>query len=84
MITIIDLFDKDDILCPDWLSNVRLEDDWVESKYSFDNGVHTWNLETPFKKVRITFDGVEYNFYGIEDGELICLETITEDHVIQY
>jgi len=84
MISIIELFDKDDVLCPEWLSYLRLEDDWLDSTYSFEEGIHTWNLETPIKTVRITYDGVEYNFYAIEDGELVCLETIDEDHVIQY
>lgn len=80
----IELFDKDNILCPEWLSNEFLEDDWEDSIYSFEDGKHTWKLETPSKKVQITFDGTEYNFYGILDGNLIPIETITEDHMFSY
>ena len=83
MISILDLFNKDDVLCPEWLSYLRLEDDWLDSTYSFEKGVHTWNLETPFKNVRITFDGLEYKFYGIINDELHCLEIINEDEVVQ-
>ena len=84
MISIIDLFDKDNILCPEWLSNEYLEDDWKDSTYSFEDGKHTWNLETPFKKVRITFDGEEYQFlYFNEIGELTPIEIITETESIQ-
>lgn len=84
MISIIDLFDRDNILCPDWLSYLKLEDDWQDSIYSYEEGKHTWNLQTPLKNVRITFDGNEYNFYGIIDGDLIRIETITEEEVIQH
>ena len=84
MMLLIDLFDRDNISCPEWLSNVYLEDEWLESVYSFEEGNHTWNLETPIKNVRITFNGDEYNFYGVKDGELIRIETITETHEIQY
>ena len=84
MISIIDLFDKDNILCPEWLSYESLEDEWLESVYDYDEGIHTWSLDIPMKEAKITFDGVEYNFYAVIDGELHILETITEDHVIQY
>lgn len=84
MISILDLFDKDNILCPDWLSYLQLEDDWMDSIYSYEDGKHTWNLQNDFKNVQITFDGKEYNFYVLEEDELSCLETIREDEVIQF
>ena len=84
MMLLIDLFDRDNILCPDWLSSKLLEDDWMDSVYSFEEGNHTWNLETSMKNVRITFNGDEYNFYMVEDGNLFRIESITETHVIQY
>ena len=84
MMLLIDLFDRENIYCPEWLSNEYLEKDWQESVYSFEEGKHTWNLETQMKNVRITFNGNEYNFYCVKDEELILIETITEDHVIQY
>lgn len=84
MISILDLFDKDNILCPDWLSYLQLEDDWMDSTYSYEDGKHTWNLQNDFKNVQITFDGKEYNFYVLEEDELSCLEIIREDEVIQF
>lgn len=61
-----------------------LEDDWLDSIYSYEEGKHTWNLHTDTKDVRITFDGNEYNFYGIISDELFCLERIDKDSVIQF
>ena len=84
MISVLELFDKDNILCPEWLSYLQLEDDWIESVYSYEDGKHTWNLKNDFKDVRITFDGEEYNFYAIDGEDLICLETITEEYAMQY
>lgn len=84
MIPILELFDRDNILCPEWLSYIQLEDDWLDSVYSYEDDKHTWNLQNDFKNVRITFDGEEYNFYAIEEDELIPLEKITEDYEMHY
>ena len=80
----IELFDKDNILCPEWLSDEYLEDDWKDSTYSFVDGYHTWILENQFKNARITFNGEEYNFYGVLNNELYPIQTITEEYWIDY
>ena len=41
---LMDLFDKDNILFPEWLPNTEISDDWKDSSYSFDNGYHSWVL----------------------------------------
>ena len=80
MISIIDLFDRDNILCPEWLSTEYLEDDWKDSTYSFENGFHTWSLKTSFKNVRICFNGEEYHFRAYdENGELMMDNVITSE-----
>ena len=79
-----ELFEREGLKCPEWLSNEYLEDDWKDSSYSFEEDNHIWALKTPFKNVCITFNVEEYNFYAIIDEELICLETSTKDYVIQY
>ena len=80
---LIELFDRDNILCPDWLSNQYLEDDWKDSTYSYEEGKHIWSLETPFKNVRITFDGTEYHFIAYdEEGEELFDNISTEEYEI--
>lgn len=84
MLMLKELFERDNVPLPEWLSNEYLEEDWKDSVYSFEDNKHIWNLKTPFKNVRITYDGEEYKFYGIIDDEEICIEIITEEYVIQY
>lgn len=78
-----ELFERDNVPLPEWLSYEQLEDDWKESIYSFENNKHIWSLKTPFKNVFITYDGEEYKFYAIIDEEAVCIEIITEEYVIQ-
>ena len=82
---LIELFDKDNILCPEWLSDKFLEDDWEDSTYSFKDNFHTWSLENPFGKSRICFNGDEYHFQACDDnGVWVPVETITKDYVTKY
>lgn len=82
---VIDLFDRDNILCPEWVSNEFLEEDWQDSVYSYEDDKHTWSLETSFKNVKITYDGEEYHFIAYtEDGEVMFDEVITKDEIIQH
>ena len=84
---LIDLFDRDNILCPEWLSNEELDDEWQDSTYSFKDGYHTWCLEDIFgEKSRICFNGDEYHFQALNEEyeEWIPFETITKDGIIRY
>ena len=82
---VIDLFDRDNILCPDWLTEEYLDDDWQDSTYSFNNGYHTWTLEDIFGKSRICFNGDEYHFQALtEEGEWMPFVTITKDSIVKY
>ena len=82
---LIDLFDKDNILCPEWLSDEYLEDDWQDSVYSYEDGKHTWSLKNEIMNNKITFDGTEcnYSYFIDEVGEMTTFRTITEDQEIQ-
>lgn len=79
----MDLFDRDNILCPEWLSNEYLEDDWMDSVYSYEEDKHTWSLKTPMKDVKITYDGSECHLLAyFENGELMADDVITNDYEI--
>ena len=82
---LLELFDKDNILCPEWLSEEFLEDDWQESVYSYEDGKHTWSLENDVMNNKITFDGTECTFlYMIEElGEMTPFRIINKDSEIQ-
>ena len=82
---LIELFDRDNILCPEWLTKEFLEDDWQDATYSYQEGYHTWSLDNIFGKLRICFNGNEYHFQALnEDGEWELFVTITGDQVTQY
>ena len=75
-----DLFERDNVPCPEWLDDY-LEDEWMDSVYSFEDNVHYWKLHNPLKNVVISFDGEEYRFRGFDDsGEVMFMEqVITEE-----
>ena len=81
---LIDLFDKDNILCPEWLSDEFLEDEWEDSVYSYEEGKHTWSLKNEIFNNKITFDGTECTFLCLLDNVegMIPFRTITEDSEI--
>ena len=82
---LIELFDRDNILLPEWLSDEYLDDNWVDSTYSFNEEYHTWTLNDPFGKLRICFNGEKYHFQALsDDGEWIPFKTITEDSILIY
>lgn len=82
---LLDLFDKDNILCPEWLTDEYLEEDWNDSIYSYEENKHTWTLKNEIFNNKITFDGEECIFsYCIEDiGEMTPFRIITEDTEIE-
>lgn len=82
---LMDLFDRDNILYPEWLPSTELSDDWQDSTYSFDNGYHSWVLKDMWGTGRICFNGEEYHFQALnEDNEWVPVETITKEDVIRY
>lgn len=81
-IKVKDLFARDNVECPEWLDDY-LEDDWMNSIYSFKDNVHKWHLQDPFKNVLISFDGNEYMFQGFDDeGNVIMEHIITPEYVL--
>ena len=48
-----ELFERDNVPFPEWLSYENLEEDWKDSKYSFERNKHIWSLKTPLKDVRM-------------------------------
>lgn len=77
-----ELFKKYDVQCPEWLKGVFLEDEWLESKYSLEDKTHTWTFKNPLKHLKICFDGENYIFSTINDGEFFILEQRTEDSIL--
>lgn len=85
MISLKELFDKDNILLPEWLLDESVDEEWNESNYSYNGEFHTWTLENIFGTSRICFDGEEYHFQSLSDeGDWIPFKTITKEHVIHY
>jgi hypothetical protein len=77
------LFMRDNVECPDWLSNEIIDDDWEFSVYSNENDKHIWKHTTPLKKVRLTYDGNSFIFEALDgNGEVLLSEIITQDYVI--
>ena len=66
MTRVIELFDRDNILCPEWLVYKLLPSEaWLNSIYSYEDGKHTWTLKTDMPgDAKITFDGEEYQLLG--------------------
>lgn len=74
-----DLFKKEGVNCPQWLSHEFINNGWNDSTYSFEDDTHKWTLKNPFQDLLITFDGEEYHFIAFCDGEVMIDNVITED-----
>lgn len=85
MILLKELFERDNVSFPEWLSCEYLDEDWKDSNYSFEKNKHVWSLKTLFKNVRITFDGKEYHFIAFDEEDNIMFDNVTtKEYVIQH
>lgn len=72
MLKIETLFDKFDVECPPWLNDILEEDEWLDSKYSFDGTFHKWVLHTQMFQKVIKYNGTEYEYtlFDLNDTNL--------------
>ena len=68
-----ELFERDGVECPEWLSNELLEDGWKESVYANRGRYHVWTLKNQLQNSRISFDGKKYHFKAFDEDEKILL-----------
>jgi len=83
IITVETLFKKSGISCPVWLSLELLEDEWLNSTYSFENGIHKWVLdEGLIRYLVLSFNGEEYKLEAFNKTReyVIFREIITEEY----
>ena len=79
-----ELFNLNDIECPNWLKGKFLEDDWKDSEYSLEENIHKWVLKTPMKHLQLTFTGEEYILTAFNEGMEFLVEWINEGTVTSY
>lgn len=84
MIMLKDLFKKENIPYPEWLVDIRLDDEWKDSKYENTSDGHVWIVDNEIQHLKITITSDEYRFEGFDDqGIVIFTEIYTEDsHMI--
>lgn len=78
------LFDNFGVDCPSWLSDVIVEDDWLDSDYRFENNEHIWEfqeLDMGFvvRHLLLVFDGKECSLSYFVDGEFRLLKFWDEE-----
>ena len=76
-----ELFAKDGITCPDWLSFEEIDNDWIDSTYSHTSQLSIWTIKRHDKHCVISFDGETYTFEGFHpkhDDLVIFNKVITE------
>lgn len=71
-----DLFDKYNVICPNWLEKNSLEDDLIDSDYSVEEGLHKWKFKNEFKDILLTFDGEEFHFKAFDDEGHLMLDNV--------
>lgn len=69
------------IKCPEWLMEHEISDDWLNSTYSFNDGLHEWSLGD----TTIDFDGVAFSFVAVnpEDPFQVVEHIITEQGILK-
>ena len=77
-----ELFDQENIICPEWLSTKMIDDYWQDSTYSSEDGVHKWSFIDGLRNVEIVFDGETYTFGAYSDNDIFTvLEVVTDSEV---
>ena len=75
-----DLFGRDGVECPEWLSDQKLEDYWLSSDYSCEDDVHLWEYRDFARWVVLSWDGTECLLRAFdEDGVILFARVRTEE-----
>ena len=77
-----ELFDKNNITCPQWLVTHIIDDEWIDSEYSFEKNFHKWIIKNKLKNAQITFDGKTFTLGAYFEDIFHILERITEEYVM--
>lgn len=75
-----ELFKLHNVEYPDWLTHEFVEDDLINAYYTFEDGVHKWELHNPIKHIIICFEGNTLRRIGYNhNNEKISEYTATKD-----
>ena len=78
-----ELFERENVSFPEWLSNDFLKGDWENSVYLKGENIHKWELITPIGMSIITFENYVYTFAGYdEDNNLIFEKIVTSEETM--
>ena len=76
-----ELFQRNNVSFPDWLSDDILPDEWENAKYFKGEDSHRWELTILSEFNSISFDGETYLFQGYdENNQLIFEREVTEEY----
>ena len=71
-----ELFERDNVLFPEWLINEPLKWDWEKSTYLKGENIHKWELNTPIGFQTITLEDENYTFTGYDENNNIIFERV--------
>ena len=71
-----ELFDKNNINSPEWLVIHIINDEWINSEYSFEKNSHKWIIKNKLKNVQITFDGKIFTLRTYFENMFYILERV--------
>lgn len=78
-----DLFKRDNVDIPKWLSNDYLNEEWKNATYLKGEDIHKWELNTVFGFNSITLENNAYTFNAYdEDNNLIFEKIETPEEII--
>jgi len=79
LIDLKDLFERDNVKCPNFLSKEKVMTELFTSEYSFKDGVHYWRYDDDFRHLELSFDGITYLYLGFDDdGNEIYRKELSE------
>ena len=76
MMWLHDLFKRDNVEIPDWLSNDYLKEEWETSTYLKGENIHKWELNTPFGFKSIALEKETYTFTAYDEDNNLIFERI--------
>lgn len=78
-----ELFERDNVPFPEWLSDEPLKWNWENSTYLKGEKIHKWELNTPIGFQSITLEDDTYTFSGYDlNNNLIFEKVVTPEYEV--
>lgn len=78
-----DLFKRDNVEFPEWLTGEELDDEWEDATYLKGETIHKWELDSIFGFKSITFEDETYTFTAYDNNNnVVFVKEVTPEYEV--